>query len=131
MMFWEYNQIMHYILDISSINMTWDTNGVMTALGLWVYAINYAMSIYSTLWSHQYVGHAENLIVDAKIMNLLLVCSKCYQFNFLLLHKWMPSWIFRHLRSIKWLTHFSENPIFEEYLYQILCFHYKLTYGFG
>ena len=32
-MFWQYNQIMHYNLDILNINMTWDTNGVITVLG--------------------------------------------------------------------------------------------------
>ena len=38
-MFWQYNQIMHYILNVLSINMTWYISGVMTALGLWVWAM--------------------------------------------------------------------------------------------
>ena len=55
----------------------------------------------------------ENPMIDDKIMNLLLFCPKLYPLI-------VCSWILRHLKNNKWPKHFSENPLFKEYMYQIL-----------
>ena len=58
----------------------------------------------------------ENPMVDAKIMNLLLFCPKLYQLILCSCTHEGYLGFCRHLRNIKWPTHFSENPLFEEYI---------------
>ena len=58
----------------------------------------------------------ENPMVDAKIMNLLLFCPKLYQLILCFCTNVGHLGFCRHLRNIKWPTHFSENLLFEEYV---------------
>ena len=79
------------------------------------------LSGHTTMSDTQWSDMPENPMVDAEIMNLLLFCSKFIYIICLLLHKWGPCWILPPFKK-----HFLWNPLFKEYLYQILCFYQKL-----
>ena len=92
-----------------------------------------AMSIYIVFSGQTTISDMpENPMVDANIMNLLLFCPRLYQLIVCSCINEGHHGFCRHLSNIKWPAHFSENPLFEEYMYQNLCFYHKLTYyGFG
>ena len=54
---------------------------------------------------------AGNPMVDAKIMNLLLFCPKLYQLILCPCTNERHLGLCRHLRNIKWPTHFSEKNV--------------------
>ena len=87
--------------------------------------------LYIVLSGHTTIADMpENLMVNAKIMNLLLFCPKLHKLSL------PPMWVIFDFAAIQETLNgqhfFSKKPLFVEYMYQILCFYHKLTYyGFG
>ena len=76
-------------------------------LVIWNFLHN-AMYIYSTFWSHHYVGHAQKPYGRRQNHESASILSKIIS------------------------TNFSENTLFEEHMYQIVSFYHKLAYySFG
>ena len=73
--------------------------------------------LYIVLSSHTTMSEMpENSMIDAKIMNLLLFCPKLYRLIVCSYTNEGHLGFCRHLGNIKWPTHFSENPLLEEYM---------------